>query len=585
MASAMPPPSASSKTAQVCYFDSAQSKFAVLADSSGELYFLYWRDLFAHDRIGEAQRGQSLSIGVRSTPDARTHRRYTLEVHSLVTEAPAFRPPVHTICDRHFDPDALERTVGEHSQGILHFHCCTFDSVRLFDRRFSGPILFTDCNVHDDLRIQRCVSDYDIWFVNSAVASNTSFKGSAVRDIHLEGSDFSGPGGISCRGIAADNVFADCNVQGPADMVWLNEISVTGTLALAGRFWSDIQIMGDQDASPASRRAPERDGLSADRLARVGRVVIGREFYPAERLNRTSVSDSIILSDVEVGESLSIAETSVKRLEIVNARFGSLVASALDVATMFSVNYASFVTEDVCFSLDQVNVGTHLTIHNGTCFHGCVQLESSSVHGHTAIHDSVFYDTARLSLYRLASSRLEIDPISTLYQRERKRLFSAPRFGLLMRESARPLDSAGYSGRRKELAYEYNMLRLWLSDAGQLDQEDEAYANMRRVGETSLSKRILFGHLFGWGVLLTNILMTGLGLIAIFALVFWAVAPSLSPTGALTLSVQAFLGAFFGDWGSYSPTGHVVHLVLAEAAIGVVTITVFVGAYVRKLLR
>ena len=51
------------------------------------------------------------------------------------------------------------------------------------------------------------------------------------------------------------------------------------------------------------------------------------------------------------------------------------------------------------------------------------------------------------------------------------------------------------------------------------------------------------------------------------------------------LSVQSFISSFFGQWPAVDATGRLAILVTLESVIGVLFVTVLVGAYIRKLLR
>lgn len=53
------------------------------------------------------------------------------------------------------------------------------------------------------------------------------------------------------------------------------------------------------------------------------------------------------------------------------------------------------------------------------------------------------------------------------------------------------------------------------------------------------------------------------------------------------LSLQSFFSSFYGQWSAPEPpaTGLLSVLVTLESMIGVLFVTVLVGAYIRKLLR
>ena len=89
--------------------------------------------------------------------------------------------------------------------------------------------------------------------------------------------------------------------------------------------------------------------------------------------------------------------------------------------------------------------------------------------------------------------------------------------------------------------------------------------------------------MFGWGIRFRNILTSAVVLVGLFALAFGL--SGFTPSEALMLSVQSFISSFFGQWPDVDATGRLAILVTLESVIGVLFVTVLVGAYIRKLLR
>jgi len=98
-------------------------------------------------------------------------------------------------------------------------------------------------------------------------------------------------------------------------------------------------------------------------------------------------------------------------------------------------------------------------------------------------------------------------------------------------------------------------------------------------------KRLILGGVFGWGVRLSNILISSLVLMFAFSFIYWFVEPEKTYLLQLTLSIQSFIGSFFGDWPGYAPNELMSNIVTVESFLGVIFITALVGAYLRKLLR
>ena len=91
--------------------------------------------------------------------------------------------------------------------------------------------------------------------------------------------------------------------------------------------------------------------------------------------------------------------------------------------------------------------------------------------------------------------------------------------------------------------------------------------------------------MFGWGIRLRNILAAALMISLMFSAMF--VALGVGSGEAVMLSLQSFISSFYGNWSSPTPpaTGIMSILVTLESMIGVLFVTVLVGAYIRKLLR
>ncbi|MCP9479421.1 hypothetical protein NNA33_16085 [Marisediminitalea aggregata] len=70
-----------------------------------------------------------------------------------------------------------------------------------------------------------------------------------------------------------------------------------------------------------------------------------------------------------------------------------------------------------------------------------------------------------------------------------------------------------------------------------------------------------------------------------FVALFKLCQPDMSWLASFALSIQGFTGNFFGKWPDYEPSGLIAALTVLESVLGIVFITVFIGAYIRKLLR
>jgi hypothetical protein len=73
--------------------------------------------------------------------------------------------------------------------------------------------------------------------------------------------------------------------------------------------------------------------------------------------------------------------------------------------------------------------------------------------------------------------------------------------------------------------------------------------------------------------------------VVVFSILF--VLAGLPSSEAMMLSLQSFISILYGQWSVPDPpaTGLLSVMVTAEAMIGVLLVTVLIGAYIRKLLR
>lgn len=176
---------------------------------------------------------------------------------------------------------------------------------------------------------------------------------------------------------------------------------------------------------------------------------------------------------------------------------------------------------------------------------------------------------------RFLTDRLYLDQPELLIGRSRFSFLKPPGFARLKSTDDKKVQSEIYSN-----------LKKWLHDSGKIDYEDMAFFHMRDVSAKNWLAKVFLGRVFGWGVRLTNIGLSSLVVLMLFAGYFFLSSEFLTVGESTLLSLQSFTGAFFGAWNSDLSSGNgLLFAVALESYIGVLFITTFVGAYVRKLLR
>ena len=181
-----------------------------------------------------------------------------------------------------------------------------------------------------------------------------------------------------------------------------------------------------------------------------------------------------------------------------------------------------------------------------------------------------------------------LHPVQALYAGENSSIFKPKKFSLLM-------------GNAPDLGDQYCALKHWLADSGKLKEEDMAYFYMNETfNKNSMWSKVVLGGIFGWGVRLTNIVVSSFILMFIFFCIY--VYLGMDEIASISVTIQGFFGVLidpiFEQW-KYLPNVDINNLesrkvsgidipswlLTFESILGVLFITVLVGAYVRKMLR
>lgn len=544
------------------YQDSRHQRFFILASLDDlALHFCHWREL---QRFGLS----SISAGQRLRMDAAEPDGLFESRGLRVTSAPEMLgsgpdTTLSIVSGEDFTGSGLANLVSLLEDSVappLVMIGCRIGSLEWRDQHVRRGLAFLDCTFEGNARFIGCRFDRTLWLCNSVFRKHFSLKSSIVEgDLHLESCDFSGEGGLSCRGLQARNCYLDLGVKGSSDITWLNEMQIEGMLSLGGSFSAPVQLMNDQDPlAPAEHRR------------QVGAIEFGREIYVNEHANATRFEAAVVIEGYALGR-LNAHRVEFESLAIRDLHCDAAELHRVKVSGDLEIENTRFAAGGL--KLEQSSVLGHLRLERVE-LEGTLSLRDSSVSENAYLDAPRFHDRSRLDLHRFSCARFLLSPPRLLLNGSRFRLFSARRFDLL-----RAQDDV------EQLGDQYCSLKHWLADAGQLDLEDTAFFCMRDCHSRHPLSRFVFGRVFGWGVRLTNIAASALVLILAYALLYFLLSPDLGWLGALVLSKQAFIGAFFGTVEGLEP-GHLLAVVVTtEALLGVLFVTVFVGAYIRKLLR
>lgn len=578
-------------------YEAKNEKFSILFDANNKsLEFCYWRQYEGHSHLDEkyafkAKRKEVFALD--SDNDFvlvyKDIQRGLIARHSDYKEnnnskefsyykEVAIPSEVHIAGNRKNETYSLQdvnEICKKHADKALIFIGCTFkDEFDMSNLIFNHDIAFFDCTFKDKVFLKDSTFRSNLWLVDCEFSGHFSLKNSTVsRNVHMESNCFSGKGGVSFRGLKAKNLYVDFGTTGSDDMFWFNELKVSGVVSIGGHFKSKIQILSNQ-------KYPHK--YMSD--TKIGELYIGTEYTDID-----ADEDNITTSDntIEVGglkaESVHVFHTSARDIKIKHSVFGKLNLEDVSISNDIEVD-DNRVSSDL--RINKSSIGRHMYIQKNK-IHCPMSLSKTSVSEVSYIDKNIF-DKAKSSIdfSRFTTSKLMFSPVSDLYKNETSSVFKLKpqKFSLL-------IDGAN------DLGDQYCSLKHWLSDTGKLKEEDMAYFHMNEnFNKNSLWSRVVLGGIFGWGVRLTNIVMSSLVVILIFISVY--VLYGMNFLGSVAVAVQSFFGVLLdptvGAWTNIanenvtkgiSGTDIPSWLLTLESVLGVLFITVLIGAYVRKMLR
>lgn len=578
-------------------YEAKNEKFSILFDANNEsLEFCYWHQYIGHFHLDEkyafkAKRKEVFALD-SDNDFVRVYKgiqRGLITRHSDYKESnnseefsyykKIARPGGVHIANNGKNETYSLQDVNEiretHADKTLIFIGCTFkDKFDMSNLIFNHDIAFFDCTFNDKVFLRGSTFLSNLWLVDCNFSDQFSLKNSIVsRNVHMESNCFSGRGGASFRGLKAKNLYVDFGTIGSDDMFWFNELKVSGVVSIGGDFNSKIQILSSQD-SP-HEYMPD---------TKIGELYIGTEYT-----DRDADEDNITISDntIEVGglkaESIHIFRTSARDIKIKHSVFDKLNLEDVSISNDLEVD-DNRVSSDL--RIDKSSVGRHMYIQKNK-IHCPMSLSKTSVSEVSYIDKNNFDKVeSSINFSRFTTSKLMFSPVSDLYKNETSSVLKLKpqKFSLL-------IDSAN------DLGDQYCSLKHWLADTGKLKEEDMAYFHMNEnFNKNSLWSRMVLGGIFGWGVRLTNIVISSLVVILVFISVY--VLYGMNFLGSVAVAVQSFFGVLLdptvGAWTNITNenvaegiSGMDIPswLLTLESVLGVLFITVLIGAYVRKMLR
>lgn len=557
--------------ARVIHSDRESGRFAVLVTEHGEVVYSHWRwfQLAGHTAV---QVGEGFRI--RLGPDPRDNETLIVQQVLGTCAAPEIAltqvgPEVPANEPAHCSVPGLLETLGTGQKLTLVSNIAIDEGCEFSAVEINGSVVLANCDISGDFRWLQTRVRGSLWFLNCRFRQHFSLKssildGSAV----FFGCDFSGAGGVSLRGVQACSVLMEFGTRGSDDMLWLNEMTLRGCLALNGTFEAPVQLLARQDDAPVNTSP----GLH--------NVYIGRQSYRSEKLSRNCFDGGVVFEGYQLSGDLELRRSGLSSVRFTGVVCDHLTIDSCEVDQDVALEGIEISDEKRGTAITDTVIGRHLRM-SGTHLKGFCSLAGTSV-GHAWMLELEHPEqgTPRLHLTRFHAEHAWFEPVRLIYgDCPVKRLGKPPAFGLLAREH---LARSGADDRR-HLAEAYTRFKNWMADTGHLREEDHAFFYMRHYKETGAFTRWLLGGVFGWGIRFRNILMSALLVTVVFALVYAVIG--FRPDEAAMLSLQSFISSFFGLWPETAATGLLATMVTLESMIGVLFVTVLVGAYIRKLLR
>jgi len=578
------------------YNDIKNSRYSLFLDEKDKVIFCFWKELFEQTPcirgldVGSEVEVSYTSLEKKASKKPKSYRGLCKSSVSVLGKHPISLDDILFNEFKEYDENGkivpinqkiFKKIISNPSGRHIIFHQYCFDKIELENIDISSELVFIDCSFTADFRLLECNIFESIWFINSQFTSHFSLKKSIIsKDIHMEGSDFSGAGGVSFRKTQANNLYLDFGVKGPNDLIWINEVKIDEVLSIGGDFISEIQMLTSQD-NPA-----EIGALTPEEWMSIGSVIIGEELYEQENVNRTTISDKITIKGLRT-EEIKFNNLQIGSIEVNHVEASIISMNEIGTSTDLVINHSILTKENKEEETDSLlitgsSIGRHMKLSDNT-FNGLVSLEGSAISEVTTLDDNTFNPVARLNVTRLTSGRFLIYPESCLYHQSGFNLLKPKNFGLIKESSS--LTKKCRENIDRDLGDQFCSLKHWLSDAGKLDLEDAAYFHMREKYHPNAFTKFFLSTIFGWGVRLSNVAIWSSILIILFAWGYAYLDQKMSFLTAIALSVQSFISSFFGTWANYDPSGWISNIITLESCLGVLFITVFIGAYVRKLLR
>jgi len=608
-------------------YASKNNKFSILFDTeTGSLEFCYWReyagnrflnegDEFEAERDGREYNGieRGLLISKNSYIDKEDN---LLDISKNREKSDQIK--IIDDFSGYGIQEEIEKEKGKYK--ALVFIGCSFEDGIILSSDFKCDVelAFLNCTFNEYLILSTFFSS-NIWIVDCNIKGYLSLKGSKISgNAHLESNCFEG--GVSFRGMSADNLYVDFETIGSEDIFWFNEMNVPGVVSIGGNFKSKIQILSDQNNPSKYKDNTE-----------IGKLFIGSEYYKrgqyvdgklhslicdntnATIIDKIHIGGVLVHTDITIKQehylsinniliegsrninNIFIQDLNLEKISLLSNDCRNVSCNNLSISNDFEINSNSIDN----LNLNSSNIDRHLIIRDNkigakaslfeSSFEATyiedndfkplsgINFSESYVSEATYIEDNDFKPLSSINFSKFLTNKLVFYPSSSLYLNKKDTFFklAPPKFDLIERANGSDISKGE----------QYCALKHWLADGGKMHDEDIATFHMNNLFATSKISRFILGGVFGWGIRLNNIVISILFIVLIFSFIY--TFQELHYYNALLTSVQSFfsilLDPIVNVWDETNTK--IIWVSMLESIIGIFFITVLVGAYVRKMLR
>lgn len=554
-------------------YASKNNKFSILFDAKEEsLEFCYWREYAGNKFLNKNEEFKA----------GRDKREYNgIERGLLISKDSYDKNKCLTISEsskkssqikiiKNISECDIQAEIEQSKCKSLVFIGCSFNEEITLPSNFECGIelAFLNCAFNKNFIVSASFSS-NIWIIDCRIKAQFSLKDSKISgNAHLESNCFDGEGGVSFMGVNAKNLYIDFGTIGSEDMFWFNEMNISGVVSIGGNFKSKIQILSDQ-FNPNKYK----DGTE------IGKLFIGVEYTDigADEDNLTISNSAIEIKGLKT-KNIAIFGVDAKGIKISDIDCSNNVCLQ-DVSTNKDLKIHRVHIRESNLIIDKSSIGRHMFIQNNDLPY-ITSLAGTSVSETSYIENNTFSKTtSNINFSKFTTNRLLFNPANVLYANKKNNIlkFRPHKFSLLLQDS-------------NDLGDQYCSLKHWFSDSGKLKEEDMSYFHMNDCFAGSSIYKAIFGVVFGWGIRLTNILISSLLIMALFFGIYMSIG--MTAMTSLTVTIQSFFGILLDPLFEVSTisnkqefTQEINWLITTESIIGIFFVAVIVGAYVRKMLR